>query len=143
MSWENKKNNRDFDAAIAVFVLKRIGRCFFGLVFEDGNIHENQFAMARSKITAIKTWMKGMGFKLIKSHVINGRSTKINYYSLGTFGIYEEISKGIKGGKKIAGDKLRFISWTPWGIDFEVNSVNDLSKAYQDSISYNPDVVLG
>lgn len=99
-------------------------------------------AMARTKITAIKNWIKEMGFELIKSHVIKGRSTKINYYSLGSFGIYEEISKTIKGGKKVAGEKLRFISWTPWGVDFEVNSVNDLSKAYQDSISYNPDVVL-
>ncbi len=99
--------------------------------------------MARSKIAAIKNWIKKMGFELIKSHVIKGKSTKINYYTLGSFGIYEEISKGIKGGKKMAGDKLRFISWTPWGVDFEVNSVNDLSKAYQDSISYNPDVVFG
>ena len=98
--------------------------------------------MARNKITAIKAWMKEMGFKLTKSHVRNGKSLKINYYSLGSFGIYEEISKGIKGGKTIAGDKLRFISWNPWGVDFEVNSVNDLSKAYQDSISYNPDVVF-
>ncbi|WP_411273650.1 hypothetical protein [Daejeonella sp.] len=98
--------------------------------------------MARSKIAAIKSWMKNMGFKLIKSHVINGRTTRINYYSLGSFGIYEEISKGIKDGNKIAADKLRFISWTPWGIDFEVNSVNDLSQAYHDSINYNPDMVL-
>lgn len=106
-------------------------------------IHVIKFTMARSNIAAIKNWMKGMGFKLIKSHLINGRSTKINYYSLGGFGIYEEISKGINDGKKLAGDKLRFISWTPWGVDFEVNSVNDLSKAYQDSINYNPDVVFG
>ena len=83
-----------------------------------------------------------MGFELIKSHVINGRSLKINYYSLGNFGVYEEISKGIENSKKSAGEKLRFISWTPWGIDFEVNSVNDLSKAYQESISYNPEIVF-
>ena len=99
--------------------------------------------MVRSKITAIKSWMKNMGFKLIKSHVINSRTIKINYYSLGSFGIYEEISKGIKKGQKVADDNLKFISWTPWGIDFEVNSVNDLSEAYQDSIDYNPDIVLG
>ncbi len=98
--------------------------------------------MARSKITAIKSWMKNMGFELIKSHFVNDRATKINYYSLGSFGIYEEISKGYKSGNKIVKDKLRFISWTPWGVDFEVNSVNDLSKAYQDSINYNPDMVL-
>ena len=105
--------------------------------------YSKALTMARSKIAAIKSWIKEMGFKLVKSHVVNGKATKINYYSLGSFGIYEEISKGIKGGKKMAGEKLRFISWTPWGVDFEVNSVNDLSKAYQDSISYNPDVVLG
>ena len=98
--------------------------------------------MARNKITAIKNWIKGMGFELVKSHVVNGKSVKINYYSLGNFGIYEEISKVINPDKKSAGDKLRFISWTPWGIDFEVNSVNDLSEAYQDSISYNPDIAL-
>lgn len=84
-----------------------------------------------------------MGFKLIKSHVINGKTMKINYYSLGSFGIYEEISKVIKDGEKVAVDKLRFISWTPWGVDFEVKSVNDLSEAYQDSINFNPDVVFG
>lgn len=98
--------------------------------------------MARNKIIAIKNWIREMGFELIKSHVINGKSLKINYYSLGNFGIYEEISKGIETGKKSAIEKLRFISWTPWGVDFEVNSVNDLSKAYQESISYNPDIVL-
>lgn len=98
--------------------------------------------MARSKIIAIKNWIKGMGFELIKSHVINSESLKINYYSLGNFGIYEEISAGIKKGKKTAGEQLRFISWTPWGVDFEVNSVNDLSKAYQEFISYNPEIVL-
>lgn len=98
--------------------------------------------MARNKIAAIKSWMKSMGFKLIKSHLVNGKTTKINYYSLGSFGIYEEISKGIKDGKKIAEDKFRFISWTPWGVDFEVNSVNDLSQAYQDSVNFNPELSL-
>lgn len=112
-----------------------------GLVFDDRNVYKPDI-MARSKIAAIKNWIKEMGFELIKSHVINDKSTKINYYSLGSFGIYEEISKSIKGGKKIAEDKLRFISWTPWGVDFEVNSVNDLSKAYHDSIIYNPQAVF-
>lgn len=112
------------------------------MVFE-AKVFTKSFTMANNKIAAIKSWIKGMGFELIRSHVINGKSTRINYYSLGSFGIYEEISKSIKGGKRIAGDKLRFISWTPWGVDFEVNSVNDLSKAYQDSISYNPDAVFG
>jgi hypothetical protein len=94
-------------------------------------------------MTAIKSWIKKMGFELVNSHIVNGKSTQINYYSLGSFGIYEEISRSIKDGKKIAGDTLRFISWTPWGVDFEVNSVGDLSKAYQDSINYNPDTAFG
>ena len=111
------------------------------MVFDIEKVHK-QDIMARNKIASIKNWIKEMGFELIKSHVINNKSTKINYYSLGSFGIYEEISKSIKDGKKIAGDKLRFISWTPWGVDFEVNSVNDLSKAYQDSINFNPEVVF-
>lgn len=111
------------------------------MVFDVEKVHK-QDIMARNKIASIKNWIKEMGFELIKSHVINNKSTKINYYSLGSFGIYEEISKSIKDGKKIAGDKLRFISWTPWGVDFEVNSVNDLSKAYQDSINFNPEVVF-
>ncbi len=98
--------------------------------------------MARGKIIAIKNWIKEMGFELVKSHVISGKSLLINHYSLGNFGIYEEISKGIKTGKKTAGEKLRFISWTPWGVDFEVNSVNDLSQAYQEFIDFNPEVVL-
>lgn len=83
-----------------------------------------------------------MGFELINSHVIKGKS-KINYYNLGNFGIYEEVSKEMKPGRKTAAIVRRFISWTPWGVDFEVRDVNDLSKAYQDSISYNPDVVIG
>ncbi|MGB4397849.1 MAG: hypothetical protein WBJ10_00670 [Daejeonella sp.] len=99
--------------------------------------------MVRNKISAIRSWMKKMGFELIKSHLVNNKATKINYYSLGNFGIYEEISKGIEGGEKNASEKLRFISWTPWGIEFEVNSVNDLSEAYQDSINYNPEVIFG
>lgn len=99
--------------------------------------------MAKSKVAAIRNWMKNMGFELIKSHFVNGRLTKINHYSLGNFGIYEEISKSMEDGEKIAGKKLRFISWTPWGIEFEVNSVNDLSEAYQESINYNPEVIFG
>jgi len=91
--------------------------------------------MVLSKISAIKNWIKTMGFELIKSHDMNNESVKINYYSLGNFGIYEEISKQ---GKHI--DKLRFISWTPWGIDFEVHSLKELFEAYQDSISFNPEL---
>ena len=60
---------------------------------------------------------------------------KINYYFLGNFGIYEEISTN---GKNV--DKLRFISWNQWGIDFEVQSLKQLCDAYEDSINYNPEL---
>ena len=89
--------------------------------------------MTQSKISAIKTWIKTMRFELIKSHVLNNNAVKINYYFLGNFGIYEEISTN---GKNV--DKLRFISWNQWGIDFEVQSLKQLCDAYEDSISYNP-----
>jgi hypothetical protein len=97
--------------------------------------------MPRNKINAIRDWIKGMGLKRVKSHTINRRTTRINYYSLGSFGVYEEIPLDTnKDGKKEQKNRSRFISWTPWGIDFEVSSVNELSRAYQDSISYNPEM---
>lgn len=95
--------------------------------------------MVESKIAAIRDWIKTMGFELIKSHNLSGAEVKINYYSLGNFGIYEEISN-----KKLAGrskEKMRFISWNPWGIDFEVTSLKDLINAYQDSKSYSPEML--
>ncbi len=98
--------------------------------------------MAHEKIVIIKRWIKTMGFKLVKSHVINNKETKINYYSLGNFGVYEEISKTHRADKSLHEKQCKFISWTPWGIDFEVNSVKDLSKAYQDSLTYNPEMLL-
>ncbi|NQV76656.1 MAG: hypothetical protein HQ491_11465 [Bacteroidetes bacterium] len=76
-----------------------------------------------------------MGFELIKSHYLNNDALKINYYFLGNFGIYEEISTKEKNV-----DKLRFISWNPWGIDFEVRSLKQLCDAYEDSISYSPEL---
>ena len=95
--------------------------------------------MVKSKIAAIKDWIKIMGFELIKSHNLSGDEVKINYYSLGNFGIYEEISN-----KKLAGQtkatKMRFISWNPWGVDFEVSSLKDLVEAYQDSKSLSPEM---
>ncbi len=95
--------------------------------------------MVKSKIAAIKDWIKTMGFELIKSHNLSGEEVKINYYSLGNFGIYEEISnKKLEGSKKQT--KMRFISWNPWGIDFEVSSLKDLVDAYQDSKSYSPEM---
>ena len=97
---------------------------------------------AHKKTLAIKRWIKTMGFKLVKSHVVNNKETKINYYSLGNFDIYEKVSKIHQEGKLLNNKERKFISWTPWGIDFEVNSVTDLSKAYQDSLHYNPDIIL-
>ena len=95
--------------------------------------------MVKSKIAAIKDWIKTMGFELIKSHDLSGKEVKINYYSLGNFGIYEEISnKKLAGRTKV--EKMRFISWNPWGIDFEVTSLKDLVEAYQDSKSLSPEM---
>lgn len=95
--------------------------------------------MVKSKITAIKSWIKLMGFELIKSHDLIGKETRINHYSLGNFGVYEEISNNKKLGRNHS-NNMRFISWNPWGIDFEVNSVNDLIDAYMDSQSYSPEI---
>jgi len=91
--------------------------------------------MVRSKINAIRNWIKSMGFELVNSHDLNGQSVKINYYSLGNFGIYEEISK-----KGKSADQSRFISWTPWGVDFEVQSLKELFEAYQDSKTFSPEL---
>ncbi|HEY1062852.1 MAG TPA: hypothetical protein VGE44_14245 [Daejeonella sp.] len=95
--------------------------------------------MVKSKIAAIKNWIKAMGFELIKSHDLSGKEVKINYYSLGNFGIYEEISNK-KMADRSKGPKMRFISWNPWGIDFEVSSLKDLVDAYQDSKSLSPEM---
>lgn len=92
--------------------------------------------MTSNKALSIKNWIKNMGFKLSKSHVLDSHSKKIKYYTLGSFGIYEQIEIPKSDSKKIAQQK--FISWTPWGIDFEINSVRDLSNAYADFFSYNP-----
>ena len=97
--------------------------------------------MTRSNALSIKNWIKGMGFKLTKSHLLEHRTRKIKYYTLGNFGVYEEITP-IKKSEISSNKKLKFISWTPWGDDFEINSVKDLSKAYEDFIKYNPNVVL-
>ena len=82
-----------------------------------------------------------MGFELTRSHLLEHRTRKIKYYTLGNFGIYEETTPSKKQDTQ-AEKSRRFISWTPWGDDFEVNSVKDLSKAYQDFISYNPNVQM-
>jgi len=94
--------------------------------------------MPTRKIAAIKHWIENMGFELVNSHFLNSKFTRINYYSLGNFGVYEEISEPKKSGRTTGNEKLKFISWNPWGEDFEVNSVKDLSKAYEDSLIVNP-----
>lgn len=98
--------------------------------------------MPTRKIAAIKKWIETMGFKLVKSHVINNRYTRINYYSLGNFGIYEEISEPAKHPESKSEGKMKFISWNPWGEDFVVNSVKELSKAYQESLRINPELAV-
>ncbi|WP_256009281.1 hypothetical protein [Desertivirga xinjiangensis] len=91
--------------------------------------------MTRNRALSIRNWIKNMGFQLTKSHLLDRRTRKIKYYTLGNFGIYEEISP------KNAEKKEKFISWTPWGDNIEVNSVNDLSKAYEEFLNYNPNVL--
>lgn len=97
--------------------------------------------MTQNKAIPIKNWLKNMGFKLTKSHLLEHKTRKIKYYTLGNFGIYEEITP-VRNSETSSNKKLKFISWTPWGDDFEVNSVKDLSLAYQDFINYNPNIVL-
>ena len=92
--------------------------------------------MEKTKNSAISKWIKLMGFKLIRSYV-KGKS-RINYYSLGNFGIYEELTKADQSNPRARSIIRKFRSWNPWGIDFEVKSVSDLSRAYQDNLSYNP-----
>lgn len=97
--------------------------------------------MTQNKALSIKNWIKGMGFKLTKSHLLEHRTKKIKYYTLGNFGVYEEITP-VKKSESSSDKKQRFISWTPWGDNFEINSVKDLSKAYEEFAYYNPNVVM-
>lgn len=97
--------------------------------------------MTRNNALSIKSWLKDMGFKLTKSHFLEHRTRKIKYYTLGNFGIYEEI-KPKKNAESATDKKRKFISWTPWGDNFEVNSVKDLRRAYEEFMNYNPEVVL-
>jgi hypothetical protein len=100
-------------------------------------------AMTRNKAQSIKNWIKSMGFKLAKSHVSSRNKRRINYYTLDNFGVFEEITSPPKNiGETIMEKKQKFISWNPWGIDFEINSVRELSKAYAEFLKYNPDVVV-
>lgn len=87
--------------------------------------------MTQNRALTIKSWIKTMGFELTKSHLLEHKRKKVKYYTLGNFGIYEEITPS----KSTTGKKLKFISWTPSGDHFEVNSVRDLSEAYQNYVS--------
>ena len=78
-----------------------------------------------------------MGFELVDSHDFTDQAVKINYYTLGNFGIYEEISD--KQGEH---DNLRFITWNPWGIDFEVYTIKELHDAHQEFIRFSPELNL-
>ncbi len=99
--------------------------------------------MTPAKEKSIRSWIRKMGFKLSKSHNLSRQARKINYYTLNNFGVYEEIETSAKGEIKQAENKPhKFTSWTPWGEDFEVNSVKDLSNAYDDFLRYNPDVAV-
>lgn len=84
-----------------------------------------------------------MGFKLAKSHTLSGSLKKIKYYTLDNFGVYEEIPLRKTDKKASSSTKnKRFISWTPWGENLEINSVRDISKAYADFVKYNPGTTL-
>ena len=97
--------------------------------------------MTQNKALSIKSWIKEMGFKLTKSHLLDHRKKQIKYYTLGNFGVYEEITP-VKKSEPASNKKRKFISWTPWGDDFEVNSVKDLRKAYEEFMNYNPNYNL-
>lgn len=90
--------------------------------------------MTRNRALSIKNWIKTMGFELTKYHQLQNRTKKIKYYTLGNFGVYEEITPA----RTTTGKRQKFISWTPWGDHFEVNSVKDLSQAYHNFVNYSP-----
>ncbi|WP_207427070.1 hypothetical protein [Pedobacter sp. SYSU D00535] len=94
--------------------------------------------MTRNRASSIKNWIKNMGFQLTKSHLLDHRRKKIKYYTLENFGVYEEITPAKSASEK----KQKFLSWTPWGDCFEVTSVKDLMRAYEEFRDYNPNVVL-
>jgi len=94
--------------------------------------------MKRNRASSIKSWIKTMGFELTKSHLLDHRTKKVKYYTLGNFGVYEEITPA----KRVAEKKQKFISWTPWGDSIEVHSVKELSKAYEEFIDFDANVAL-
>jgi hypothetical protein len=97
--------------------------------------------MTKNKALSIKNWIKSMGFKLTKSHLLEHRTRKIKYYTLENFGVYEEIIPFRKSSSASV-KTPRFISWTPWGDNIEITSVKELSKAYEEFMDRNPAVLL-
>ena len=98
--------------------------------------------MTPNKASSIRNWIKSMGFKLSKSHILSSRSKKIKYYTLDNFGIYEETPIRKADGKASSSLKdKKFVSWTPWGDNLEITSVRDLSRAYAEFMKYNPNVL--
>lgn len=93
--------------------------------------------MTQNNALSIKNWIKTMGFQLTKSHSLDNRKKRIRYYTLGNFGVYEETTPS----KGASGQRMKFISWTPWGDNIEVNSVTDLWTAYEEFEMYNPNFV--
>ncbi len=89
--------------------------------------------MKKQEYAPIKNWIKSMGFELVNSHSL--KNMLINYYHLGNFGVYEEVLK--QEGTSPEAD-LIFVSWNPWGEVFEVNTVNDLSRAYAETLTISP-----
>ncbi len=87
--------------------------------------------MTQNKATPIKNWIRQMGLELTKSHLVDQRTRKVKYYTLGNFGVYEESKASAMKERK----RVRFISWTAKGDLLEINSVRDLSSAYQDFIN--------
>ena len=92
--------------------------------------------MLRLQTAPIKHWIETMGFELVKSDFF--QDTLLNYYNLRNFGVCEEIITHQESSQ--THDDVRFIFWNPWGDDFEVNSVNELSRAYHESLTLNPEL---
>ncbi|MBC7743500.1 MAG: hypothetical protein H7096_00185 [Flavobacterium sp.] len=92
--------------------------------------------MLSIQIAPIKNWIEVMGFELVTSHTL--KNAILNYYSLGNFGVYEEILTSENASAQEDLNGIKYISWNPWGDDFEVNSVEDLNQAYEDTLSINP-----
>lgn len=87
--------------------------------------------MTQNRANPIKSWIKDMGLTLTRSHLVDRKTRKVKYYTLGNFGIYEECRPSIMPERK----SFRFISWKANGDPLEIKSVRDLSSAYQEFIN--------